>query len=48
MNDQKSQNPFNRRNIVLGGAAAIAGLATVFAKSECLIAMLTIKNFFIK
>lgn len=34
--------------IVFGGAAASAGSATVFAKSECLIAMLTIKNFFIK
>ena len=32
--NQKSQNPLTRRNIVLGGAAAIAGSATVFAQSN--------------
>ena len=34
MNDKKSQNPLTRRNVVLGGAAAIAGSATVFARSK--------------
>ena len=34
MNDKKSQNPLRRRNVVLGGAAAIAGSATVFTRSK--------------
>ena len=32
--NKKSQNPLSRRNVVLGGAAAIAGSATVFARSK--------------
>ena len=32
--NKKSQNPLSRRNVVLGGAAAIAGSATVFAQSN--------------
>ena len=32
--NKKSQNPLSRRNVVLGGAAAIAGSATVFAQSK--------------
>ena len=34
MKDKKSQNPLTRRGVVLGGAAAMAGAATVFTQSQ--------------
>jgi NADP-dependent 3-hydroxy acid dehydrogenase YdfG len=34
MMNSKSQNPLSRRNVVLGGAAAIAGSATVFQSKQ--------------
>jgi NAD(P)-dependent dehydrogenase (short-subunit alcohol dehydrogenase family) len=34
MMNSKSQNPLSRRNVVLGGAAAIAGSATVLTQSK--------------
>ena len=32
--NQKSQNPFTRRNVVLGGAAAVAGVAASINQSQ--------------
>ena len=38
MKDQKSQNPLTRRNLVLGGAAAMAGVAAAIPEQEPVIA----------
>ena len=38
MNDKKSQNPLTRRNIVLDGAAAIAGVTAAIPEQERVVA----------
>ncbi|MEO0837137.1 MAG: hypothetical protein AAFY16_14495 [Cyanobacteria bacterium J06642_3] len=38
MRDKKSQNPLTRRGVVLGGAAAMAGVAAAIPKQEPVVA----------
>lgn len=38
MNEKKPQNPLSRRNVVLGGAAAVAGVAASIPRSQSAIA----------